>query len=147
MAAPSEIVRAILQQATAVIPTNPSAEWASHVSKMPENPDRAVAIFDTGGGNSHPSLLLDFATVQVRVRSAAGDNSGAWTKIKAVKDRLLGYPSANVGSDRVVSITSIGDITFLGRDINDRPEYVTNWRLIIEPATTALTNRIAVMGS
>lgn len=147
MAAPSEIVRTILQQATAVGSSTPSDDWGTHVSKMPEDPDKAIAIFDTGGSNPNPSLLLDFVTVQVRVRSKAGDNGGAWVKAKAVKDRLLGYPSATVGSDRVVSVISIGDIAFLGRDAKDRPEYVTNWRLIIEPATSDLTNRIAVMGS
>lgn len=145
MATPSNIAKSILTQVPSVVGAGPTVDWGVHISKMPTTPIRAIAIFDTGGTNPNPSLLLDFQTIQVQVRGNVNDNALAYQKAKDIKDRLLGSPSQNVGADRMVSLTCVGDITFLGREeTSDQPIYSINFRLIIEPAVATLSNRIAV---
>lgn len=141
---PSDIARSIMLQVPAVIGATASVDWGSSISKMPTTPIRAVAIFDTGGTNPNPAINLDFQTIQVQVRGNTNDNALTYQKAKDIKDRLLGAPSQDVGGDRMISLTMIGDITFAGRDENDYPIYTLNFRLIIEPAVAALSNRIAV---
>lgn len=145
---PSNIVKVILQQAPSVVGASPTVDWGLNISKMPTTPIRSIAIFDTGGFNPNPALLLDFKTVQVQVRGNANDNALTYEKAQGIKDRLLGAPSQDMPGaapqDRMVSLTMIGDITFAGRDENDYPIYTINFRLITEPATNALTQRIAV---
>jgi hypothetical protein len=127
----------------AVGSATPTDDWSIHVSKMPPTPDKAIAIFDTGGTGEGPSpkWLLDYRTMQVRVRSNADDYTGAYNKMQDVKDVLLGLPAQAVLGDRWDGVTILSDITFIGRDDNDRPELSINFRLIIEPATNALTHR------
>lgn len=120
----------------------PSEDWSVHISKMPEAPNRAIAIFDTGGTEPpNPKWLLEYKSIQVRVRGGVSDYTTIYSKISEVKDVLLGLPAQVVGDDRWDGVTGIGDITFLGRDENDRPELVMNFRIIIEPAVSSLTNR------
>lgn len=145
---PSNILKTILQQAPSVVGATPIADWGINISKLPPTPIRSVAIFDTGGTNPNPALLLDFKTAQVQIRGNVNDNALVYAQAQAIKDRLLGAPSQDMPGaapqDRMVSLTMIGDITFVGRDENDYPIYTINFRLIIEPATNALTQRIAV---
>lgn len=121
----------------------PSSDWSIHVSKMPPTPHRAIAIHDTGGSeNPNPKWLLDYRTFQVHVRGGVNDYAAAYDKIAAVKDVLLGITAfVHSGGDRWDGVTCIGDITFIGRDENDRPSLVLNFRAIIEPADNATTNR------
>lgn len=120
----------------------PTADWSIHVSKMPATPDRAIAIFDSGGAETaNPQWLLDYRTIQVQVRGGPGDYEAAYNMAANVKDALLGLPAQTVGGDRWDGVTMIGDITFMARDENDRPMLSVNFRIIIEPATNGLTNR------
>lgn len=129
---------------TATVGSNtPTADWSVHLSVMPSTPDRAIAIFDTGGTEEgpNPKWLLDYRTIQVRVRGKPNDYQTIYAKIAQVKDVLLGLPAQTVEGDRWCGVTGLGDITFLGRDENDRPELIMNFRIIMEPADNALTNR------
>jgi hypothetical protein len=129
--------------AASVGSATPTADWSVHVSKMPPLPNKAIAIFDSGGTGEgpNPKWLLDYRTMQVRIRSEPDDYVGAFDKAQQVKDTLLGLPAQTVGSDVWDGVTILSDITFIGRDDNDRPELSINFRLIIEPATNALTHR------
>lgn len=145
MASPAIGAKSLLVSAT-VGSATPTADWSIHVSKMPDGegvPDRAIAIFDTGGGeeNANPKWLLDYRTIQIRVRARQDEYADAYAKIAQCKDVLLGLPPTTVGGDEWNSVTSLGDITFLGRDDNDRPELVYNLQIIMEPADSVLTNR------
>jgi len=143
---PSNLLKTVLTQAPSVVGALPTNDWGVNISKLPTTPVKVVAIFDTGGvGNPNPALLLDFPTVQIQVRGGVNDNAAAYAKAKEIKDRLLGAPSQTLSGDRLVSVGMVSDITFMGRDeANDQPIYSINFRLIVEPATNSLTNRIAV---
>lgn len=146
MPKPSELIRTLLLQAPPVVGAVLTADWGTSISKMPTTPIRVVGIFDTGGiGAPNPALLLDFPTVQIQVRGNPADNAIVYSKAKEIKDRCLGAPSQDISGDRLVSVGMISDITFMGRDeSNDQPSYSINFRLIVEPATNALTQRIPI---
>lgn len=122
---------------------SPTSDWGVHVSLMPATPIRAIAIFDTGGTGEgpNPKWLLDYRTIQVQVRGGTNDYEVAYAKIQAVKDVLLGMGAQTVEGDRWDGVTGIGDINFIGRNENDQPILVMNFRVIVEPADNALTQR------
>lgn len=136
MPAPSEGMKTLLI-ADGVGSGSPTVDWGIHVSKMPASPDRVIAIFDTGGFNPHPAFLLDFPTIQIRVRAKPGDYVTLHNKAQAIKDSLLGLPSQDLLGERWDAINLLSDIAFLGRDENDRPEFSLNFRATIEPAAIA----------
>lgn len=115
--------------------------WTLFTGKAPAEPHQAVTSFDTGGTSPWPSRLLDFNAVQFQVRGNPGGYAEAYTKAREVKDVLLGLDSQDIGSDRWVSVTMAGDIAYVGEDDKDRPLFSLNFRCIIEPAASQLTNR------
>jgi hypothetical protein len=141
---PSVILRTLLTNAGGIIDANPASAWSAHISKMPSTPDAVLAIFDSGGLNPNPAIQVDQVSVQVMVRGNPNGYQAAYQKAQDVKDALLGIDSQDVGTDRVVSVTMIGDIAYLGRDSNDRPELSVNFRMILERTPSALSNRIPV---
>ncbi len=106
--------------------------------------DRQIVFTDTGGLPSNPKWLIDFPTVQVITRDTANGYKAAWNAIKVIKDLCLGLDGQTINGDRWNSVTIGSDITFLGRDANNRPEFSLNFRLIIEPQTNSNTNRLAL---
>lgn len=118
--------------------------WALKVGKLVSSPDKVVVFYDTGGQNPNPRWLVDFSHVMVQARGAINDYGSTYTKIRDVRDSLLGIDSQDVGSDRLVSITCLGDITFLKYDDTERPIFSLNFRVIIEPPPSALTQREAL---
>lgn len=123
-----------------------STGWTLKIGRDVATPDQIVVFSDSGGSNPNPKWLLDFPNIQVRVRGAPGGYSEAYAKAKQVSDVLLGIASQNVGSDRWVSVTGLGGIMFTHYDDQERPTFSVNFRLIIEPATSSLTNREALPG-
>ena len=115
--------------------------WSIHIGKAPTTPDQAIVITRAPGSEPDPKWLLDFTSVQIRVRGGKGSYRDAEAKARQIKDFLLGFPSQNVGGDRWVSITMPSDYSFIGFDQNERPTFVLNIRMIIEPAPTPGTNR------
>lgn len=126
-----------------------STDWRLWIGRQPTSPDRAITIFDATGLPPNPRWLLDYPSVQVKVRGGQNDYQKAGQKVREIRERLVGRPSydAHVAHsdntrDRVVQINGIGDIAFTGWDDADRPEFVINIALIIEPSpTTSYTNR------
>lgn len=121
---------------------NASSGWSIHIGREPMEPDTCITIASTGGLPSNPAYLLDFPNVQIRVRGRASSYQDAEAKVQEVKDALLGLPSQDLNGDRWVSITQLTDIVHIGFDDNSRPLFTVNLALIIEPATSPLTNRI-----
>lgn len=120
---------------------NPT-DWNVWIGSQPISKDRAISIYDASALAPNPKWLLDYPAVQVKCRGSENDYEAAYNKLSEVKDLLLGVPSytANNG-DRIVMIVGIGDIAFVGRDANRRPEFVTNYRVTIQPAVTPNTHR------
>ena len=116
--------------------------WALYIGKQPENPDRVITIYDSGGLAPDPKWTLLYPSVQLRIR---GDQQGYKdTALEARKLRhyLIGVPSYTASNtDRIVSITGIGDIAHTGWDDKNRPDFVFNLRMIIEEDATPETNR------
>lgn len=118
--------------------------WVAEIGVLPAKPDRVLGILTTGGVEPNPRWLLDFPAAQVTVRAEPGAYVAARNEAYAVKDILLGLTPQEVDGDWWVSITMGSDVAFVGRDENFRPLFTVNFRLIIEPAPNANTNRLAL---
>lgn len=129
--------------------SQPTADWMLWIGKEPEIPDRCITIYDTPGRSPNPRWLLDFPSVQVRIRGGENDYNVAGPKTTEIRNRLVGrrsydaYGTNSDGSrDRIVMINQVGDISFIGWDANKRPAFVINLALTIEPSpTTSPTDR------
>jgi hypothetical protein len=140
------VVRGILVAKTIGVyvapPTVQTADWSIFEEKEPsEEPSRCLTIFVRGGLPANPAWLLEYPGIQVRVRGKPNDHKTANTKAREVLDALTGYPSTTYGSDRLVGIWNTGDVINISQDQNSRPVYVVNFRTIIEPASSGITNR------
>jgi hypothetical protein len=131
----------ILQSLVPTTVVNGSTGWTSKIGRMLDAPNQLVVFYDSGGQNPNPRWLVDYSMVMVHVRGNTNDYNGAYTKIRQVRDCLLGLDSQDVGADRLVSIICMGDIGFLNYDDANRPTFSVNFRVIIEPADNALTQR------
>lgn len=113
----------------------PATAWDIWIGKQPALPDKTVTIYDSGGLASWPHMLLDFPSIQVKVRGGQPDYKVAFLKAREVREMVLGIMSYDAtNGDRIVSITAIGDVAFSGWDDSKRPEFVFNLRMIIEPS-------------
>jgi hypothetical protein len=141
MGAPSVDIKDVL--VTASVGTFASTSgWSIRISKEPTSPDSTITVYDTGGFEPSAKWLLDFPTVQVRVRGDKLDYVAAYAKIQAVKDALLGLPRQTVNGTVYVGVWQEGDIFSLGYDDTDRPLLISNFRIAREPASG--TNRASL---
>jgi hypothetical protein len=122
-----------------------SGDWKLWIGKQPASPDRTITIYDSAGGTPNPRWLLDYPSVQIRVRGGQSDYLLTANKATEIRNRLLGRPSYDAYDglgDRIVHINGLGDIAFAGWDEVTRPEFVFNLALIVEPSpSTTPTNR------
>lgn len=137
MTAPSEGIKDILVDAG--LGTFGSGAWPIYISKLPAEPDNAIAIYDTGGQAPDPKWLLDYPNVVIMVRAKTYPDASA--KMRHIRSKLLGLASQDINSDRWVSLSQQGDIVDAGHDEKDRNLLTATFRLIIEPAGDAYTNR------
>lgn len=145
MANPAEIAKDLLV-AAGVGTFGSQSGWGIFVSKEPTSPDTTVTVYNTGGLAPNPKWLLDFPSIQVRVRGAANGFVAARQKAQDAKDALLGIPSQDVGPDRLVAINGISDVADIGYDEKERPLFTVNFSLIIEPGNVPGDNRIPLTG-
>lgn len=123
-------------------PGGAQGAWSVWIGKQPDQPDRAITLYDSSGLAPNPRWLLDYPGVQIRIRGGQQDYEAAALEIRKVRDYLLGIESYDASDgDRIVHVNGIGDIMHTGWDDSNRPEFVCNFRLIIEPAPNAQTNR------
>jgi hypothetical protein len=119
-----------------------SSGWSIAIGRQPVSPDQAIAIFDSGSWLSPSAhLLIDYPSIMVSVRGAAGDYTGAYAKALAVRDKLLGLPTQTVSGTIYSGITVRADIFFMGYDETNRPEFTIDFNVTRNPATG--TNRRA----
>lgn len=117
--------------------------WGIYISKEPESPDSVITITNAGDHfPANPKWLLDYPTVQVRVRGDKGGYQAAHAKAIEVRDALLGLPSQTLNGDVWEIVVEVGGINWLGFDEQNRPRMSMNYNLTIQPATG--TNRLAL---
>lgn len=141
MATPAEGAKDLLVTA-AVASVNGASGYLIRLGRLTEGRDEMVVVRDSGAAqNPDPKWLLDYPTIQVMVRGAENDYTGAFAKIIACRDVLLGLEAQTVNGDRWDAVTGLGGAMLLHYDEKNRPVLTHNFRIILEPATTALTNR------
>lgn len=121
-----------------------TGNWAVYIGTMPSTPVQVITIYDAPGLAPNPKWLLDYPSIQIKVRGGPNDYSAAYNKIRELSERLIGKPAFNAldgSGDRIVMINGIGSIAYLERDENQRHVFVMNLSLIIEPAATANSQR------
>lgn len=143
MSNPSEGVKDLLV-AGSVGAFGPGSGWRIFIAKEPTSPDTVVTVYDTGGLTPNPKWLLDFPSVQVRVRGAKGEYAAARVKAVEAKDVLLGIAAQTINGDGWRGINLVGDLVHIGFDQGERPMFTMNFALIIEPAASGQTNRTAI---
>jgi hypothetical protein len=103
--------------------------WGTDVflNGVPDQPNNLVALFDPGGLPPSDSYTSgnDRPKVQVRVRNAnqASAEAKIWNIYRALH-QLSGVTLA--GDSYIVDATALQTPTWLGRDQNNRAEYVFN---------------------
>lgn len=144
---PAEMAKQVLEEADAFANIGlfgGTTGWRVGISRFIEQPDTQVILSDTGGNLTDPKWLLNEVSIQIMVRGAKTGNAypDAYKKILDVRDLLLGIKPRFVGDDWIDGITALGGIGQLGYDAHERPMLSQNLRMIIEPASTPLTNRL-----
>lgn len=139
MTSPVVLMKDTLLHETPPFTFGQSVDWSLWIGKQPASPDRSITIYSSGGLAPNPRWLLDYPSVQFRIRGGQNDYDVAENKARDVRRRLLGresYDAFDGLGDRIVMITAIGDVAFMGwgRDDKVRPEFVFNLALTIEPA-------------
>lgn len=138
----SEHIRNLLVAGGMREAASPFMDWDIWIGKQTTSIDRCITIYDAGGLAANPKWLLDYPSVQVKVRGNSNDYKVAYEKAKQARDLVLGVPSYTAANgDRIVQVNSIGDVGHTGWDDSQRPEFVFNLRMIIEPVFTANTHR------
>lgn len=115
--------------------------WEIKVGRLVDKPDKLIVMMDTPGQNPNPKWLLSYPFIQAIVRGPKDGYGAGWAKAKEVQDVLLGLEPQDVNGDRWSGVTGVGDISFVRYDDNNRPLFSVNFRLLLEPATSPLTNR------
>jgi hypothetical protein len=120
--------------------TNLYADW------LPDTPDQAVAVFErpglptrltmTGGttSGSQAQSLLDSPLLQIRVRAAQADYAVGNTLMQQVWGNLNGLSEIELPPGGLLFhlLNATGFPMFLGRDIQERPEWSLNLSTIME---------------
>lgn len=109
------------------------ADWDIFAGKYPAEPNSLISINDTPGLPPNPKWLVDFPSIQIRVRGPKEDYPAARAKAEEVKDAMLGLPSQDINGNRWTAVNMIGDIAPLGQDDLNRWQFTVNFALIIEP--------------
>jgi hypothetical protein len=136
----SEHIKDILVTAGYQFNLSVPTDWNIWIGKQPDGPigsvkDRTITVYDAGGRTPDPKWLLDFPSIQVRVRGGPNDYVVAHNKAHDVRGALLGIPSFTASNgDRIDGIRAIGGVAFAGWDEKQRPQHVFNLSLIVEPA-------------
>jgi hypothetical protein len=104
--------------------------WGIYRSLQPDSPDTTITLYDTGGLDPDPALLLDQPSLMIHVRGIARDYDGARAKAQEVKDALLGLPAQTLGGTFYGGAVMKGDVFFLGYDNKSRPVFTLNFQLM-----------------
>jgi hypothetical protein len=115
--------------------------WTVVYSRLTPDPDKLIAVLDSGGLTPHPARLYDQRTIQCLIRGAADKYDATYAKALLVRDRLLGLPSQLVLGDWWAGVVGLGDIAHVSYANENRPVFSVNFRIMMEPAETVLSHR------
>lgn len=127
--------------------SGPDTTWHIEIGALPDEFDQIILVNVSGGKDPMPNWLLNFPSTQVMVRGTKGGYVAASNQIRAIVKALLGISSVQVGGssgDMYRSITQVGDVAYLGQDANNRPMFVANFNLIVEPFNDGTGNRLPI---
>ena len=117
--------------------------WTFRIGKMPSSPDQVITLIDQGGPGGIPNLLVDYPGLQVLVRGPRGDvgYKTSYLMMRRIRDAILGMSNAPPEFPELDGITERGHIVPLGYDDTDRHVWSSNYQLLVEPGTNAITHR------
>jgi hypothetical protein len=120
--------------------------WTFKFGALPATPNQVIAIVDQGGPAGMPHLLLDYMGLQFLVRSEVGGSGyqDSYLMIRKVRDIVLGVCGHPTEFSELNGVLERGNIVPLGYDDKDRHIWSWNARLIVEPETNALTQRVSL---
>lgn len=102
------------------------------LERLPDTPDRAVAIYTRGGGAPNANVDLRRHQVQVIVRDAGDDARGGYALAKLVYDLVHACaPNAPLApeSERVLLCRALQMPYGIGRDNKGRLEWTINFEI------------------
>lgn len=114
-----------------------AASWAITFSRMPDDPDDAICLYDSGGS---PPIVYDEELrepfVQVRVRGT--DHASIHSKAEEIFGLLcepgdIPGPSREIEGGLYLGIWMDSDFIDLGRDENNRIRIASNYRCNRQP--------------
>jgi hypothetical protein len=99
-------------------------------------PDLCTGIFSYAGAPSE--LTFTGRTIlnpafQIKVRSAARDQLSAIQRARDIAALLDGFANQTLGDNYYLLIQARGEISFIGRDQSQRPEFVQNYGVMMSP--------------
>ena len=132
--------------------------WNLALGVLPVHPN-AICFRSPGGVRPHPSLLLDYPSLQVFGRGVdyihaeqvmyevrdilLGWSARADGQINSVLARVDGFNSETLPSGDVWAVTNMStDVGFVGEDQNSWFEFSLNMNFIVEPDDKGRSNRI-----
>jgi hypothetical protein len=120
--------------------------WTWMLGKMPAEPDQILCFVDQGGPASFPHLLVDNPGLQVLVRGSRGGTNynDGWVLIRKIRDAILGSAGHPAEFPELDGVTERGHIVPLGYDESDRHTWSSNYQLLVEPGTNAITHRVSL---
>lgn len=111
--------------------------WTIAYAGEPASPDKAITVYDTGGGEPTADIEFYQSTIQIRVRAV--DYDDAYGKQQEIRDILIGTPTHELDDTLVIGFWNSSDITGIGRDENRRLITTANYRTIRQPLEGAST--------
>jgi hypothetical protein len=123
---------------------DPTADWQIFEGVEPPEPAKTITLLLAGGESPNPKWLMDYPSVQVRVRGAIGGYDDALDEAYKVRNSLLGLDNyLHTSGDRIDAINIMGDVFPMPADETGKPVFVINFKLRVEPSsTTTPTNRL-----
>ena len=97
------------------------------IGHMPDSPDACVTIYDTGGTNPQSGYEYHYPTVNIKVRGAVWDYTGAYSKAYSVYESLHDVTNETWNSTKYHGIWAMSDPFFLEYDEKMRPLFTINF--------------------
>jgi hypothetical protein len=102
------------------------------VGNEPEQPDKCLTLYDTGGSEQDAKLADDMVGVQARLRFP---NYGAgYTKLQNIRLALEGIAPYSNGDDQVRGIWIQTPVAYIGKSGSNHSLFTLNLRMLLTPA-------------
>jgi len=105
---------------------------------LPDEPNDATAVIDTGGAGNDPVNEIDEISFQVYSRNS--DYQVGYNLQNLIRSILESSPAIVINDCVIIGVWIKSNIAFLGKDELDRSLFSSNYRVKIEQAKN--TNRI-----